>query len=458
MTPVECSSPGNPGAARGRRDAPRPAVERCHIGGTTWGVDSTWKERLLTAGGPDWFALAGDARAECLKRGEGRGTWRVRLGDITLVAKVFDAPGWFEAIRRRLSGTPAAREWSAAREALRRGVSVVCPIALGVRGRLRARSVVLSREIEGAATLAEAWQREVLSRPAPERHARACPLIECVARLLAAAHRAGVHHADVHPGNILVQPDFTDGFLALLADPYAIRCRRGAVPERLALRALAQLDHYFRRVATRAQRLRFWRRYRTRRSGSEVGCARWGEERRQLAAIATAEAHLSARLAAHRDRRLRRQGAYFGELRLPHGWRARVVLKLERRHRFAEIGVPDRTLADWQLILRRLPATVDAASEAGAPAGGVRVEVLRARSLTEPVAWWLAGSPHRRRFEACHRRRHRDEFEALILGYAEHRRAGLVDACALLLPDTEEAGKMSVATDAASRRPGSPES
>ena len=62
------------------------------------------------------------------------------------------------------------------------------------------------------------------------------------------------------------------------------------------------------------------------------------------------------------------------------------------------------------------------------------MEYNRSVSLAEQIRLTFGASPHQRAFEQCHRRRHRDDPADLILGYAEHRTAGLVDATVLIRP------------------------
>ncbi len=120
------------------------------------------------------------------------------------------------------------------------------------------------------------------------------------------------------------------------------------------------------------------------------------------------------------------------------GWRASVATKLERRHVFPETAVPDRTAAQWRELLAFFPSDgvgfEKAGPRVGVGDGRVSFEWATVQGLLERIRSTFAASKHRHVFEGCHRRRHRDLSAALVLGYAEHRVGGLVDATVLLRP------------------------
>lgn len=205
---------------------------------------------------------------------------------------------------------------------------------------------------------------------------------------------------------------------------------------RRAIKALAQLDHYFRRHATRAQRLRFLRVYLAARRELDLQGPARRSTREWATAIAANSARYGKRLARQRDRRLRRDGKYYSTLRLSGGWVATVVLELERRHAFPEKDVLDRSREDWVDILRTLPTLVWEGDSAEGLLDGSRLCLTWSRlgHLPSRAFCTLTRSPDRRVFERSHARRHRDLPGELILGYLEHRTAGLIDATALIRP------------------------
>jgi RIO-like serine/threonine protein kinase len=410
-----------------------PAIHLRHERGG-WQVRAEWQDRLFGPGTPDWFDLEGDPRATRIKSGDQRKTWRVPLGSRTVFAKVFDERGWLDRLKRWTLGDPAVREWRALRRAEALGVAVVRCLAVGRRDGGPPRSVVVSEGLEGAASLAEAWEQGVANGPVEERRSSASAIIEAVAQLLSLAHERGFVHGDDHPNNILVRSDPTLGLDARYLDVHSARIGREPVSVRRTLESLAQLDQYFRRRATRGQRLRFLRSYLGRRPSMRGPTDARSFERKLLSNVSQVAALHAARLARHRDRRLGRRGKYFTTFTLGGGWRVTVALRLERRHVFPESYVPDRTEDEWRAILDSLLHRVSAARTAreAFDHGGMQIEVGRPRRLVDRLRGTLLRTPHRRAFERCHALRHRDRAGELILAYGEHRSGGLVDRTLLV--------------------------
>lgn len=397
--------------------------------GAQWEVVVDWREDLLGSKGPDWFALEQDSRATRVKKGYRRSVWRVLWSGRTVFAKVADASE--DSIRNRLKGwligSPARREWRACRKAASRSVSVIHTLAVGVRGGARARTVFLSEALPDAVRIVDLWEQHEPPSPPRSRHGARVDLIACIARFFAEAHERGFAHQDGHPGNVLVSPADDGTWRGVFVDVHPVRFTSGPVSYRATLRGLAQFDDHFQRHATRAERLRFLRCYwHSRDSFQQTMLA----ERTRLSDLAEVKAAHAARLARHRDRRLRRDGKYFATLSFGGGWRATVVCVLERRHLFPEPCIPDRTTADWRGVLSELTArrTVDAPRFHA----GLIVERESIDGFARRLAATVGRSGHQTLFEACHRDRHRDRPTALILGYAEHHSSGLVDASLLI--------------------------
>jgi len=146
-----------------------------------------------------------------------------------------------------------------------------------------------------------------------------------------------------------------------------------------------------------------------------------------------------AKQAVRWDRRLRHNGKYFARIRLADGWTARVALRLERRHVFPEVTIPDRTETDWRRILHGLLRHAGFDKDPSKPDGivveGVAAGPSMAAGFLQRLEWTLRGSRASRRFQQCHRLRHRDRANPLILGVVEHRTGGLIDRTLLLIPE-----------------------
>jgi hypothetical protein len=387
------------------------------------------QEVVLGPSAPDWLALERDPRATLVKSGRLRRTWRVTLTEGTVFAKVFEAGGGLLGrFSRWVRMGTAQREWRASRAAEHRGVPAVRSLAVGLDGQRPGGEVLLSKGLPDAAPLSHGWEH------AAERRATALSLIEAVARLFASAHNRGFVHRDAHPGNILIQPTSDGGCKALFVDLHGAHFAGDLPSRRRVARALAQLDHYFQRHASRSQRWRFLQSYVSLRRSFYVRGERHTFYGELLSSIATARTAHAAVLARQRDRRIRGNGKYFATFALGQGWRGTFVLQLERRHAFPEPGIPDRSEPDWRSTLK--PIVEGREREADALAlPGFRVERTRATGVGARMLWSLAGSPHRNAFVDSHRLRHRDIPSELILACLEHRSpVGLIDETVLLRP------------------------
>ncbi len=389
---------------------------------------------------PRWNALESDPNATLVKAGRQRKVWRVTTPRGQCVyAKVFDDPvgsgrHW---LKRALRIHPAMREWRALMQLQRLGVPAVRPIAVAKysptgdlawsqrSGSTAHRFVLLTAGIENAVTLISACKAIDQTKAKGVTEARS--LSAAVAGLWARGHKEGYAHPDGHPGNILFVQDGSKEFgagQAVFIDPARTAVstrRRKPVSTKMALMSLAMLDHYFHRSATRSERLRFWRDYWLRRDVLLDDLA----ERRLFRRLAQgASAHRVA-LARQRDRRLRGDGKYFGMLRLSGGWRAKIVLQLERRHVFRETEIPDRTFEDWASLCTHV---LRVHHDGYLPLKQLRI-VRRPLNRRGPWAEKL--------FLHCHRLRHRDIAAPLILGYLQNRKFFGVREEYLILPATQ---------------------
>jgi hypothetical protein len=409
-------------------------LERVQTDRHDWLVVDAWRDRILGPVAPDWFALGADPRAERAKEGAGRVVWRVQLDGCVVYAKVFEAQGLLQAVKRWALGDPARREMRSGHRAERGGVAVVRFVAAGVDRRRRWRSVLVSEGITDAVALTEAWHESVAGLSGTARRRAVERLAEPVAHLYAGAHHNGFVDLDGHPNNVLVFGDASQRLHAVFVDLHAARLSSSPVSRRRVATALGQLEHVFRRTASRSERLRFLRRYLGLRGMSPP---HFGDRelRCLVCSVLAARARQARRLARTRDSRLRRDGKYFATVRLGGGWTAKVALALERRHLFAELSVPDRAREQWvELLGGAIARSCAHGAPANVAAPGIRCLVHRAGPVVMRLGWTLGGSPARAAFERCHRLRHRDVAAPLVLGYAERRRAGLIDAAIEILP------------------------
>lgn len=353
-------------------------------------------------------------------------------------AKVSHPVGWTARLKSRLLGSAAQREWRATRRAWDLGISVPRPIAWGCQRDRSSRAVYLAEEVVGAESLVECWERATGNKSLPQPQPRIRDIICVVSELFAKAHDLGFVHRDAHPGNVVLNS--TDGqqdgqrCKAYFLDVHAAGFHHRPLSAKQCLASLAQLDQFFRRNAGRGQRLRFLRSYVSCRRSLQKGWSIGIDEREVLRRYHIVSARHARHLAQARDKRLKCHGHYFTTLSLKDGWKATVVLKLERRHLFPESGRADFTAARWRDILAPLLEAVRRGESnlGNLVESGVDVEVLRMRGLTDRLLCTLRGSSHRKAFEDAHRSRHRDGAAPLCLAVVEHRQFGLIDTTMLL--------------------------
>ncbi|MFQ5590470.1 MAG: lipopolysaccharide kinase InaA family protein [Phycisphaerae bacterium] len=506
---------GTSGESSRATDVTSESVCRVRQGAATWLVVTSRHDELLGPGAPDWFSLETDQTAHRVKSGRHRATWQVSTtsSGSTIYAKVYERDHVAAGLGRLFRRDSAWREWRAARAAMQKGIPAARPLGVGTQYAPRRLSVYLSQGVAGCVSLAEAWnaagvheamgsgahseQGGTLSStdPCPQsRGESAMHLVparpqgdrpffpptrrqigNAVAHLLATSHERGFFHSDNHPENLLVRTTADDRAEAVFVDLYSARAVMSAVSSRRAMCALAQLNQYFRRTATRTQRLRFLRAYLAGRPSLGYGDETGQAARAWARAVVRLSNRHAAQLARHRDRRLRRNDKYFATVKLGDGWAATAVLRLERRHVFPETGISDRSREEWVAVMAPLSSVAACLGDAkpahqpvrGAEHDGGAVhpkaargaltastyrtgeldggrlcyELIRIESLASRIAATLFGSSHRRTFERCHALRHRDVQAELILAYVEHRSSGLIDCTVLVRPRPSAGGE-----------------
>src|SRR5262249_44154814 len=113
---------------------------------------------------------------------------RLTLGDLDAHVKHYG-----DGLGRWLRGARARHEYSITREVARRGVATLEALAWGEDSR---GSYLVTRTLPGAVALAD-----VLASPLTPRSRKG--IAKALGAFLARAHRAGIRHDDLHPGNVL---------------------------------------------------------------------------------------------------------------------------------------------------------------------------------------------------------------------------------------------------------------
>jgi tRNA A-37 threonylcarbamoyl transferase component Bud32 len=240
-------------------------------------------------------------RVAVVKHGQHRTVYRVTLpkGDVVYWkhCRLNGPRAWWRDFFR---GPKAKLEFDRARSLADRGVATIEPLAWArFRGRWPRGSFLISRALEATVPLDDHLIHHPPTAPADRRR-----LTVALAEFVAKLHAAGVTHADLHPGNLLVR---TDGgrFEFFLIDVHDVHL--GPPLGRDArIRNLTILNRWFQLRTTRADRLRFWRAYAG--ATADPGDARQLERETDRSVVS---------LWASRDRRCLRENRHFRRVHCP---------------------------------------------------------------------------------------------------------------------------------------------
>lgn len=287
-----------------------------------------WQPVLFGPGGwrlDEWLR---EGRARLVKHGPRRAVYRIDASDGALFVKHYRYRRWWEPLANLFRHSPSRREFNRARIAIERQIPTAEPVAWleSRRAGIAADSFLITREIRGTCSLDE-YLRMKWPQLAPAAAARVRRKLSlALARLIAAAHRQGIEHDDLHAGNLLVrletcQADAADECLPemFLIDLPGVRVTR-ALNWRRTRASLTMLAAACSTFASTAEVCRFLRAYfaeRTdlRQAGLFIGprkTRRVSEGWRAMAAqIARAIPARKRRVARSRDKRSMRSNRDF---------------------------------------------------------------------------------------------------------------------------------------------------
>jgi tRNA A-37 threonylcarbamoyl transferase component Bud32 len=406
---------------------------------------------FLESGQIDWLDLRPSDGIALVKRNAQRSVWRILAGGHDLFVKLYRPNGLAAKLKTAWRGPTAVQEWTVGHYAAEHGVPAVRPVACGwlTAERRTGPSWLITETVPDALPLAEYW----LEYGHDPRHARV--LIDVLARLIARAHQSGFHHRDMHANNILVRHAVTESPQAFFVDLHAVEIGK-RVPTQTVLANLAQLNQWFRRHATRTQRLYFLNHYLDYRDrfGTISRCARnWQADRRKLLADLDRRATMHAeRLWGKRDRRSHRNGRYFLRFSPARHWSA-LALQRCKHPRFgaplsdvvldrlfwqdhlgdpSEIGSGDRVTVLKDSHTAIVYRDVFQAGDSELP---VIIKQPRPRNWLKRAALWLGHSRNERTWRIANKLIHRDLPTAHPLALIERRSAGLFRTDSILITE-----------------------
>lgn len=358
-------------------------------GGLRWQALAEWRSLLFGPQGlrlKEWLSAG---RAIVVKHGPRRTVYRVDLPERAFFIKVYRAPTWLDVARRLVRSSTAKREFQRACEAARRGVPTVRCVAVGeqVRRALPGESWLVTEAIPESCSLAEFVEQRLPRLPAAARWLLRRKLAQSLARLCAAAHRAGVLHDDLHPGNVLVRLDTcsADRGDSRLPELHLIDLAgaklSGPLNWRRSRWSLVMLAASWTAQASLRDAWRFWRAYLAERpelqspgirpGGREIAARIWARRRR---------------IARSRDRRSLGDNREFYRLATPAA-EGHAVADFPRIEFQRLLAAPDRPLAEGvHCPLKLAHRSVVVQAELPLAAGAVRVAYKRIRAKN----WWKA--------------------------------------------------------------------
>lgn len=336
-------------------EQPSGVIERV-FDGQQWRVAAS-HGALIDSRAVDWFHLAEGRETTLIKRNSQRDVWRVQVCGGEFFAKLYHPTGTIAQVKTALRGPNALAEWAVGRYAAEHGIAAVVPIATAwADGRWTGGiSLLITQAVLDAKPLGEYWQ------DVRDDRWQANLLTESLARLIARSHQCGFQHGDMHPGNILVRR-ISQRCEAFFVDLHRVHIGRRVAPRQVVAN-LAQLNQWFRRNASRSQRLRFlsaYIEYRDQFAQASPLARNWRIDTGRLVADLSAQADRHANhLWAKRDRRTLRTSRYFARIRPAPGWRGHVLLT--SKNPCPATGAPgfDFTKGQWEDWLKYPLAWVD---------------------------------------------------------------------------------------------------
>ena len=203
---------------------------------------------------PQWL----DANiVKTIKSGVHRSVYQIPLSEFDIHLKHNRISGPRAFLRECFRTTKAKNEFKMALDLLALGIPTIAPLAFGSSSGFIPDSFIISHTIENAIPLNDYWealQNQSWEESWDHRH----NLIKALAIFLAALHRKGVVHTDLHPGNLMVETQQQKPSRIIMLDLHPVRIHGTSVPWEIRLENLAMLDRWAALHASLADRMRLW--------------------------------------------------------------------------------------------------------------------------------------------------------------------------------------------------------
>lgn len=167
---------------------------------------------------------------------------------------------WKETLKDLLHISKARNEWKLTHQISSLGINTVLPLAVGEKrtGGLLRESYFISKRIPSCETLHQFVLKKA-KEPDSVPFEWKRKLIKDLARMIGQIHKSGIHHKDLHAGNVLMEWEGNNYKLRLLD------LDRAQIHHQLSIRKrafeLAQFNMFFTLFVNRTDRLRFFKEY-----------------------------------------------------------------------------------------------------------------------------------------------------------------------------------------------------
>jgi tRNA A-37 threonylcarbamoyl transferase component Bud32 len=374
-------------------------------------------------------------RAVVVKQAAHRSVFRVLLPDLDVFVKHYPAADKRSWLRGLWRPSKARGEHDKAIELAIRGVATVEPLAYAEAAG-RGASCLVTRTLPDACPLNTFLTVGLPAEREPRRSRLRRWVAVALGRFLAGLHDAGVTHADLHPGNLLLSFGPEGEPLLHLIDLHAVRLGPPlSEAERLA--NLAVLNRWFMLRSSPSDRLRCWRAYEAARRGGPAH----GDAGARAVERLTLESNL--RFWRQRDRGCLGATRYFRRVGVGPV-RGHAVADLDAATLSALLADPDAPFR-WPgaTLLKESSESTVALLDLPAADGAARRVIYKRFGVPgwlRPLAGLLRQTPAVRSFVLGHGLRHRGLPTPRPLGVWQRFRFGLPRDGYLLteaLPDAE---------------------
>ena len=246
------------------------AIVDVSAGGVRWRLPEEYREVLLDGNGLrlDSWLLTGQARI--VKNAGHRSVYEVTLPGLHFYLKHNRSADLGARLRAWLRPGKALGEYHRTLSVAARGVPTYTPLAAGIPEKRGGDSYLLTFALEETRQLNTFLEQDLPTWPEPRRTRVRQRLAVALGELLARMHGAGLIHADLHAGNILLRLE-DDELQLFLIDLHAVQLRK-PLGWKASRDNLVIINRWFSLRASRADRLRCWHAYCATRRKSATGC------------------------------------------------------------------------------------------------------------------------------------------------------------------------------------------